>query len=63
MNSEIMHNLIQLISTHTGIQSRKQDCKDFCNKIYTRMKILRLNTPEQYYELLLKTSGSSVFYI
>lgn len=60
MNSAIMHNLIQLISTHTGIQIRKQDYKDFCNKLYSRMKVLRLNTPEQYYELLLNTSNPSV---
>ncbi len=53
MNDLIMHNLIQLISTHTGIQIREQDYKDFCNKIYSRMKILKLNTPEQYYQLLL----------
>ncbi|HCF27154.1 MAG TPA: chemotaxis protein CheR [Cyanobacteria bacterium UBA11049] len=56
MNDLIMHNLIQLISTHTGIQIRKQDYKDFCNKIYSRLKILKLNTPEQYYEVLLKVS-------
>ena len=53
MNDLIMHNLVQLISTDTGIQIREQDYKDFCNKIYSRMKILKLNTPEQYYQLLL----------
>ena len=63
MNNLIMHNLIQLISTHTGIQIREQDYKDFCNKIYSRMKILKLNTPEEYYEVLLNTSkGQSVPY-
>ena len=56
MNNLIMHNLIQLISTHTGIQIREQDYKDFCNKIYSRMKILKLNAPEEYYEVLLNTS-------
>lgn len=56
MNSVIMQNLIQLISTHTGLQIREQDQKYFCNKIYSRMKLLKLNTPEEYYRLLLSTS-------
>lgn len=56
MDDLIMHNLIQLISTHTGIQIREQDYKYFCNKIYSRMKILKLNTPKQYYEVLLNFS-------
>ncbi|HEY9781619.1 MAG TPA: CheR family methyltransferase [Leptolyngbyaceae cyanobacterium] len=56
MNNLIMHNLIQLISTYTGIHIREQDYKDFCNKIYSRMKTLKLNAPEEYYEVLLNTS-------
>ena len=59
MNNVIMQNLIQLISTHTGLQIREQDQKDFCNKIYFRMKVLKLNTPEEYYQLLLSNSNNS----
>ncbi len=55
----IIMQLIQLISTHTGLQIREQDRKDFCNKIYFRMKILKLNTPEEYYQLLLSNSSKS----
>jgi len=54
MNDAIMQNLIQLISTQTGLQIREPDRKDFCNKIYLRMKSLKLNNLEQYYQLLLK---------
>lgn len=57
MNNVIMQNLIQLISTQTGLQIREQDQKDFCNKIYLRMKVLKLNTPEEYYQLLLSNSS------
>lgn len=64
MNNVIMQNLIQLISTHTGLQIREQERKDFCNKIYFRMEILKLNTPEEYYQLLLSNSNKSAnFYI
>ena len=53
MNETTVQNLIQLISTRTGLQIRVQDRKDLCKKIETRMKVLKLNTPEKYYQLLL----------
>ena len=57
MNESIVQNLIQLISARTGLQVRAQDRKDFCKKLETRMKFLRLNSPEQYYQLLLKSTS------
>lgn len=55
MNAVIIQNFLQLILNQTGLQIREQDQKDFCNKIYSRMKVLKLNTPEQYYQLLSNT--------
>lgn len=54
-----MQNLIQLISTYTGLQIREQDQIHFCNKISSRMKVLKLNTPQEYYQLLLSISKNS----
>lgn len=51
MNSVIIQNLIQLISTHTGLQIREQDKSDFCNKVTCRMKYLKVTT-EEYYQIL-----------
>jgi len=53
MNETTVQNFTQLISTRTGLQIRVQDRKEFCKKLETRMKVLKLNTPEQYYKLLL----------
>jgi chemotaxis protein methyltransferase CheR len=53
MNETIVQNFIQLISARTGLQIRKQDRKDLCKKLETRMKAAKLDTPEQYYQLLL----------
>lgn len=55
MNAVIIQNFVQLILNQTGLQIREQDQKDFSNKIYSRMKFLKLNTPEQYYQLLSNT--------
>lgn len=58
MNNVILQ-LIQLISNQTGLQIREQDQQDFCNKIYFRLKVLKLNTLEEYYQLLLSNSSKS----
>lgn len=59
MNNAILQNFIQLISANTGLNIREQDQKELCNKIYVRIKSLKLDTPEQYYQLLLTTSQDS----
>lgn len=51
MNNVVMRNVIQLVSIHTGLLIHDQEQKYFSNKLYSQMKSLKLNTPEQYYEL------------
>jgi chemotaxis methyl-accepting protein methylase len=58
MNNVVMRNVIQLVSIHTGLLIHDQEQKYFSNKLYSQMKSLKLNTPEQYYELLLKTANN-----
>ena len=58
MNNVVMRNVIQLVSIHTSLLIRKQEQKYFSNKLYSQMKSLKLSSPEQYYELLLKTANN-----
>lgn len=55
MDYVILQKFIQLISTHTGLHVREQDQKDFSQKIFSRMKHLKLHKPEQYYQILSST--------
>ena len=59
MNESTVQNFIQLISARTGLQVRTQDRQDLCKKLETRMKVLKLNTPKQYYQLLLRSTHQS----
>ena len=59
MDYVILQKFIQLISTHTGLHVREQDQKDFCQKIFSRMKHLKLHKPEQYYQILSSTQTDS----
>ena len=52
MNNVILQNLIELIARHTGLNIRAQDKQALVNKVFARMQALKLNTPEQYYQLL-----------
>lgn len=62
MNSVIIQ-LIQLIYTHTGLQIREQDKTYFHSKIISRMKTLKLNTLEEYYQLLLGSRFNTISYL
>ena len=52
MNNVLLQNLIELIARHTGLNIRVQDKQALVNKVFARMQALKLNTPEQYYQLL-----------
>ncbi|MGL4621704.1 MAG: CheR family methyltransferase [Chroococcidiopsis sp.] len=56
MNETTVQNFIQLISARTGLQVRPQDRQELCQKLETRMKVLKLDAPEKYYQLLLRST-------
>ena len=52
MNNILLQNLIELIARHTGLNIREQDKQALVNKVGVRMQALKINTLEQYYQLL-----------
>ena len=52
MNNVLLQNLIELIARHTGLNIRAQDKQALLNKVVTRMQALKINSLEQYYQLL-----------
>ncbi|MGD1804526.1 CheR family methyltransferase [Dapis sp. BLCC M126] len=52
MNPTLSQKFIQLIADYTGLHIREQDYDNLCNKIFLRIKLLKLSSPEQYYQLL-----------
>ncbi len=56
MKETLIQDFIKLISSYTGLQIRMQDHEALCKKIWLRIKILKLNSPEAYYQLL-KSNG------
>ncbi|MFW6358254.1 MAG: CheR family methyltransferase [Chroococcales cyanobacterium] len=53
----LIKRFIELIANTTGISIRPQDQKNLSQKIFTRMKALRMASPDDYYALLAsKTS-------
>lgn len=52
MNNELLQRFTQLIATQTGLHIREQDRQTLAKKIYTRMKLLNISSPENYYQLL-----------
>ncbi len=52
MNDVLLQNLIELIARHTGLNIREQDKQALVNKVVVRMQALKINTLEQYYQLL-----------
>jgi chemotaxis protein methyltransferase CheR len=59
MNDALNQLFIQLIATQTGLQIRPQDQTALFQKILTRMKAIKLASPEKYYQLLAKKSQES----
>lgn len=59
MKETLIQDFIKLISSYTGLQIRIQDRETLCKKIWLRIKILKLNSPEAYYQLLNSNSEAS----
>ncbi|KJH71372.1 CheR family methyltransferase [Aliterella atlantica] len=59
MNDQLLQQFLQLIATHTGLHIREQDRENLAKKIYTRMKLLNISSPEHYYQLLNASNGNS----
>lgn len=59
MNEALIHLFIQLISSRIGLQVRPQDRTALSQKILTRMKAIKLASPEKYYQLLTDQSLES----
>ena len=55
MNETLLQKFIQLISDYVGLQIREQDYDSLYNKIFMRIKSLKLSLPEQYYQILKST--------
>ncbi|MGE5659353.1 MAG: CheR family methyltransferase [Actinomycetota bacterium] len=52
MNELLLQQFIELIATYTGLQMRPQDREALCQKIWARVRTLKLSSPERYYQLL-----------
>lgn len=59
MNDQLLQQFLQLIATHTGLHIREQDRQNLAKKIYARMKLLNISSPEHYYQLLNASNGNS----
>ncbi|NES98617.1 MAG: chemotaxis protein CheR, partial [Desertifilum sp. SIO1I2] len=59
-SQSLLDCFVQRISTTTGLQIRPQDTPTLCQKIISRCRLLRLSSPEAYYELL-SASGTESF--
>lgn len=58
MDEQLSQQFIRLIAYRTGLCIRPQDVKTMQEKLYLRMRALRLATPEQYYQYLLSDTGA-----
>ncbi|MCL1472801.1 CheR family methyltransferase [Argonema antarcticum] len=52
MNEALIQRFIGLISINTGLHVREQDRESLAKTIWARLKLLRLSSPEDYYQLL-----------
>nr|WP_242040215.1 MULTISPECIES: CheR family methyltransferase [unclassified Desertifilum] len=59
-SQSLFDGFVQRISTTTGLQIRPQDAPTLRQKIINRCRLLRLSSPEAYYELL-SASGTESF--
>ncbi|MDY7006039.1 MAG: CheR family methyltransferase [Cyanobacteriota bacterium] len=59
MNGTLLQKFIQLIAGYVGLQIREQDYDGLCNKIFVRIRSLKLSGPEQYYQLLKSQNQTS----
>ena len=54
MNHILIDRFVQLISRHIGLSFREQDRSGLSKKLSDRINILKLSSPEEYYQLLAK---------
>lgn len=59
LNAELRQSLTQQILSRTGLEIRERDYKALSEKIYIRMRSLRLKSAEAYYQLLTASTLSS----
>lgn len=59
MNGTLLQKFIKLIADYVGLQIREQDYDNLCDKIFMRIKSLKLSLPEQYYQLLKSQNKTS----
>lgn len=52
MSEVLIQLFVQLISNYTGLRIRTQDREALCRKLGSRMRALKLSSPEDYYKLL-----------
>ena len=59
MNPTLLQKFIQLIADYTGLHIREQERQTLSNKIFARMKLLKISSPQQYYQILECQSPAS----
>ncbi len=52
MNEILIQLFVQLISNYTGLRIRTQDREALCRKLGSRIRALKLSSPEDYYKVL-----------
>ncbi|MCT7974408.1 CheR family methyltransferase [Laspinema olomoucense] len=52
MSEVLIQLFVQLIANYTGLRIRTQDQEALCRKLGSRMRSLKLSSPEDYYKLL-----------
>ncbi|WP_254567374.1 CheR family methyltransferase [Oscillatoria sp. HE19RPO] len=52
MSEVLIQLFVQLISNYTGLRIRTQDREALCRKLGSRIRSLKLSSPEDYYKLL-----------
>ncbi|NER38917.1 MAG: tetratricopeptide repeat protein [Oscillatoria sp. SIO1A7] len=63
MNHILIDRFVQLISRYIGLSFREQDLAGLSKKLSDRINILKLSSPEEYYQLLAKGATQSYSYL
>ncbi len=59
LSAELRQTFVQLIAQQTGLEMRQRDQSALNEKIYLRMKALKIDLPETYYQLLKNQTRDS----
>ena len=62
MNDILIERFVQLISRHTGLSFREQDRAALAKKLILRINILKLSSPEDYYQLLASVTTQRAYW-